>query len=104
MGELLGALQAVKKFGQDHALTDLTVILGNPNPNEIAAKAKTVVLGKCAKNVARFGAYVKGCPSMSDDMIRAICEVSSLDGDSVVASRNQDRQRRWQETRFLLTH
>ena len=104
MGELLGALQAIKKFGHDHALTDLTVILGNPSPNEIAAKAKTVVLGKCAKSVARFGTYVKGCPPMSDDMIRAICEVSSLDGDSVVASRNQDRQRRWQETKFLLAH
>jgi len=104
IGELLGTLASIKKFGHDPALTDLTVILGNPSPDEIATKAKTAVLGKCAKGVARFGVYVKGCPPMGDDMIRAICAISGTDGESVIASRNRDRQRRWQETRSLLKH
>ena len=104
MGELLGALAAIKKFGDDRALTELALILGNANPNEIATKAKTVVLGKCAKNVARFGTYVKGCPPMSDNMIRAICGVSGINADSVIVSRNQDRQQRWKETKLLLEH
>lgn len=104
MGELLGALTAIKNFGSGHVLTELTVILGNPCPNEITVQAKTVVLGKCTKNAARFGKYVKGCPPMSDDMIQVICAVSGIDGDSIIASRNQDRQRRWKETRSLLKY
>ena len=104
IGELLGALSAIKKFGSDYALTDLTIILGDLTPSKIVAEAKTVVLGRCAKNVGRFGTYVKGCPPMSNDMIRAICGTSGIDGDFVIASRNQDRQRRWRETRPLLKH
>ncbi|HEY83249.1 MAG TPA: DUF362 domain-containing protein [Dehalococcoidia bacterium] len=102
MGELLGALAAIKKFGDDQALINLTVILGSPNPDEIAARAKTVVLGKCAQNAAHLGKYVKGCPPLSDDMIRAICQVSGSDGELVITSRNEDRQRRWEETKSLL--
>lgn len=104
IGELLGALFAIRKFGQDYALDDLTIILGNPSPDEIVAKAKTVVFGKCAKNLAHFGTYLKGCPPMSNDMIQAICEISRINGDSVITYRNQDRQRRWRETRPLLKH
>ena len=101
-GELMGALLAIKKAGYDHALSGLTVIIGNPDPDKIVVSARTVVFGKCAKNLAHLGSHSKGCPPTSDDMIRTICEVCSVDANLVIKARNQDRQRRWEETRSLL--
>lgn len=99
-GELLGALSAIREAAYSHALEALTVIIGNPSKTRTTTK--TVVLGKCARQLANLGFYVKGCPPHADDMIKAICKVCGIDAEFIIASRNLVRERRWEETRALL--
>jgi uncharacterized protein (DUF362 family) len=102
-GELIGALQALKEYGDSAALSDLTIIFGNPKPNGITPAAKTVILGKCSQEYAHIGLYAGGCPPLSDEIIRTICSAFGTDANSVIALRNRARERRWKETkRFLV--
>lgn len=99
-GELVGALSAIRDASYAYALEDLTVILGNPS--ETSTTTRTVVLGKCARQLANLGYYVKGCPPRDDDMIRAISEVCNIDAEFVITSRNLARERIWEATKALL--
>jgi len=100
IGELIGALSAIRDSAGEQALQDISVILGNPI--KAATTDKTVVLGKCARRLARLGWYVRGCPPHDDDMIKALCEVCNLDAEFVIASRNSGRTKRWEETKTAL--
>jgi uncharacterized protein (DUF362 family) len=102
-GELMGALTAINSYGDHRALDGLTVILGNARRNEVAATEKTVILGKCARNLADLGLFARGCPPMYDDIIRAICTTIDADADIVITSLESERNRRWDETEHLLT-
>jgi len=101
-GELMGALMAIKQFGDSDVLEGLTVVLGNAKRDEVPVTKKTVILGKCARKLASLGLFAKGCPPMCDDIIRTICRTTGSDADTVIASLNQDRSRRWEETKHLL--
>ena len=101
-GELMGALTAMKEFGDGDALTELTVILGNASRDEVSVTEKTVILGKCARKLAHLGTFAKGCPPMGEDIIRTICRTAGSDADGVIASLNRERNRRWEETKHLL--
>ena len=101
-GELMGALTAMKEFGDGDALTELTVILGNASRDEVSVTEKTVILGKCARRLAHLGTFAKGCPPMGEDIIRTICRTAGSDADMVVASLDRERNRRWEETKHLL--
>ncbi len=100
-GELISALSAVREFAREHTLQDVTVILGNPTKPE--ATDKTIVLGKCARRLARLGLYVRGCPPHDEEMIKALCDVCGLDADAVIASRNSSRAKKWEETKAALS-
>lgn len=97
-GELMGALTAMKAFADSAALEELTVILGNPSPDKVAAAAKTVVLGKCARKFAHLGTFARGCPPMGEDIIQAICKTTGSDANMVITSLNRERRRRWADT------
>jgi uncharacterized protein (DUF362 family) len=99
-GELIGALSAVREAGFGAGLQDLTVLLGNCT--EVGTAGKTLVLGKCARKLARMGLYVRGCPPRDDDMVRAMGQVCGIDAVRVLASREAARERIWEETRALL--
>ena len=101
-GELMGALTAMKEFGDSDALTELTVILGNASRDEVSVTEKTVILGKCARRLAHLGTFAKGCPPMGEDIIRTICRTAGSDADGVIASLDRERNRRWEETKHLL--
>ncbi|MEE9366143.1 MAG: DUF362 domain-containing protein [Dehalococcoidales bacterium] len=101
-GELMGALSAMREFGESPALDELTVVLGNAEHDEVSATENTVILGKCARKLARLGVFAKGCPPMYDDIIQAICRASDSDPDMVITALNRDRNRRWDETEHLL--
>jgi uncharacterized protein (DUF362 family) len=101
-GELMGALSAVREFGEGPARDGLAIVMGNAEKDEISATENTVILGKCARKLARHGIFAKGCPPMSDDIIRAICRASDSDPDAVIAALNRERNRRWDETEHLL--
>ncbi len=101
-GELMGALSAMREFGESPALDELTVVLGNAEHDEVSATENTVILGKCARKLARLGVFAKGCPPMGEDIIQAICRASDSDADMVIAALNRDRSRRWDETEHLL--
>ncbi len=101
-GELIGALTAINSYGDRRALDGLTVVLGNVRRDEVTTTEKTVILGKCARYLARLGLFVKGCPPMYDDIIRAICRTVDADADTVIASLERERSRRWDETEHLL--
>ena len=102
-GELMGALTAMKAFGDSTSLEELTVVLGNPSRDEVSATAKTVVLGKCARKFAHLGIFARGCPPMGEDIIQAICETTGSDAGMVITSLNQARSRRWEETKDQLS-
>lgn len=101
-GELMGALSAMREFGESPALDELTVVLGNAEHDEVSATENTVILGKCARKLARLGVFARGCPPMGEDIIQAICRASDSDPDMVIAALNRDRNRRWDETEHLL--
>jgi len=101
-GELMGALAAMREFGESHALDELTIVLGNAEMNDVFGTEKTVILGKCARKLARLGLFVRGCPPMYDEIIQAICRTVGSDADIIIAALNQDRNRRWDETEHLL--
>ncbi|MBL7126618.1 MAG: DUF362 domain-containing protein [Dehalococcoidales bacterium] len=101
-GELMGALTAMKEFGDSDTLTELTVILGNASRDEVSVTEKTVILGKCARKLAHLGTFAKGCPPMDDDIVRTICQTAGSDADGVIASLNRERNQRWEETKHLL--
>jgi hypothetical protein len=103
MGELMGALTTVREFTGGEALSELTVILGNVRRDEVPETEKTVVLGKCARRLAHLGLFARGCPPMCEDIIRTICEATGSDADMVIASLNQERNRRWEDTKHLLS-
>jgi hypothetical protein len=98
----MGALSAVREFGDSPALDDLAVVIGNAKDDEVSAARNTVILGKCARKLARLGVFAKGCPPMGEDIIQAICRASSSDADIIIAALNHDRNRRWDETEHLL--
>ena len=98
----MGALTAMKAFGDSGSLDELTVVLGNPSRDEVSATDKTVVLGKCARKFAHLGTFAKGCPPMGEAIIQAICDTVGSDADIVITSLNQERSRRWEETEHLL--
>lgn len=102
-GELMGALTAMKAFADGASLDELTVVLGNPREDEVSATNNTVVLGKCARKFAHLGIFAKGCPPMCNDIIQAICGTTGSDADMIIASLNQERSRRWDETRHQLS-
>jgi len=102
MGELMGALTAVREFSGGEVLSGLTVVLGNARRDEVPDTEKTVVLGKCARRLAHLGLFVRGCPPMCEEIIRTICEATGSDADMVIASLNRERNRRWEETKHLL--
>ena len=101
-GELMGALSAMREFGESYALDELTVVLGNAEHDEVSATENTVILGKCARKLARLGVFARGCPPMGEDIIQAICRASSSDADIIIAALNRDRNRRWEDTKHLL--
>ena len=102
-GELMGALTAMKAFADSSSLEELTVVLGNPGRDEVSVTGKTVVLGKCARKFAHLGTFARGCPPMCADIIQAICEATGSDADMVITSLNQERSRRWENTRHKLS-
>lgn len=101
-GELMGALMAVKQFSNIDALSELVFIIGSPDVKEVTDRDKTVVFGKCARELAHLGSFAKGCPTMGDDMIRVICRTAGIDADLIISSRNHNRDRRWGDTKHLL--
>jgi uncharacterized protein (DUF362 family) len=101
-GELMGALMAVRQFSNVDALNELVFIIGSPEIKEDTVQDKTVVFGKCASKLAHLGSFAKGCPTMGDDMIRVICRTAGIDADSIISSRNRNRDQKWGDTRHLL--
>lgn len=102
-GELMGTLAAMKAFADSGSLDELTVIMGNPARERVAATDTTIVLGKCARKFAPLGTFVRGCPPMCEEIIQAICSTTGADADKVIASLNQDRSQRWEETKHQLS-
>ena len=98
----MGTLISVKRYGDSEVLDELTVVLGNVKRNEVSGTGKTVILGKCARRLAHLGVFARGCPPMCDEIIRAFCSTTGSDADIVIASLNQDRSRRWDDTKHLL--
>lgn len=102
-GEFMAALIAIKGHSDGNVLNELTVVMGNPEPGDVRFTDRTLLLGKCPKEMASLGGtHIKGCPPTCDDIIRAICGMSGVDVDVILELRDQARQQMWQETRHLL--
>jgi len=92
----------MKAWGDSNTLDNLTIVLGNAKPDEISGTERTVILGKCARKLSHLGLFARGCPPMSDEIIRAFCQITGADADMVIASLNRERKRLWDETKHLL--
>jgi len=98
--ELVSAVNYMKQAGYGREMEGLTVVIGNPA--ELEPAKKTAVLGKCAKEWAELGRYVKGCPPKEDAIIRALCDVCVADPERVMATRDEARRKLWESAGPLL--
>jgi len=96
--EMIGALSHVKEAGFGEAMEGLKVIIGDPPEREVAS-GKVLLFGKCAKHLAGFGPHLPGCPPAEEEALKAICQLSCVDTNEVISSRDRMREKTWQATK-----
>jgi len=99
--EMIGALTHVKEAGFGEAMEGLKVIVGDPPEREVTS-GKTLLFGKCAKRLAGIGPYLPGCPPAEEEALKAICQLSCVDANEVISSRDRMRHQIWQATKANL--
>ncbi|MDH7499647.1 MAG: hypothetical protein QHH30_04605 [candidate division NC10 bacterium] len=98
---MIGALSHVKEAGLGEAMEGLKVIIGDPPEKEVAS-GKTLFFGKCSEHLTRSGPHLPGCPPREEEALRAICQLSCVDANEVISSRDRRRHQIWEATKVNL--
>ena len=82
MGELVSTFVYLKRAGFSDRLTDLTLIMGNPD-NLPSLNETLVVVGRCAQKYRCLGVFVPGCPPHGRKITDGVCEALEIDQETV---------------------
>lgn len=94
--ELVSAITYMQKAGFGEQMKGLTVAIGNAT--DVPPGDKVIALGKCSKDVSGAATHLGGCPPKEESMIRALCELCSVDSDKVMATMGAERAKLWESS------
>ena len=101
VGQLVGALAYIRDAGLEHTLKGLTLAVGAPFGEDLPESRK-IYVGVCCKEHCGDDGFVPGCPPNEEQLLRRLGSVCGFDAEQVLARRETERNKLWEQTRDLL--